>query len=218
VHETNPHVSFTAYSGYYGGEEQITRSRYGVDWDLVGQMQAVDEAGMGYGRPVPGINDSIAALRGIPVKFGQLLHPYDERSRQPVAPLTQATLLRRALDATGGVLIYARHAMDGRSFYAVGETTRLVADYEKLFLDHKLEAIPGQDTARVQLLRGEKNTLLCIMNETSKEDRIKFHLPGGLGLGKEYYSGKILAAGSDVEFILPPGGTQVIVFGAGQGR
>ncbi len=214
VHETNPHVRFTAYSGYYGGVEQITRSRYGIDWDLVGQMQAVDEAGMGYGRPVPGIEQSIAALRGIPVKFGQLLHPYDERSKQPVAQLTQATLLRRALDATGGVLIYARHAMDGRSFYAIGETTRLIADYEELFLGHKLDAIPGIDSARVQLLRGEKNTLLCVLNETSKEARFNLRLPMELGEGREYYNGKIFAAGSAVELVLPPGGTQVMVFGA----
>ena len=44
-----------------------------------------------------------------------------------------------------------RHAMAGRSFYAVGETTRLIADYEELFLGHQLDAISGQDPARVQV-------------------------------------------------------------------
>lgn len=211
VHEANPKVKFTSYSGYYDADNNTTKSRYGIDWNIVGQMQAIDEAGMGYGRPVPGITDSVTALRGIPVKYGELLVPYDIRSERPVAPLKKATLLRRALDATGGVLIYQRKSMDGRSWYAVGETTRLVADYEDLFIGHRLETIPGQDPAKVQILKGDTRALVCIMNETSKPAHYEFSLPVALGKGREYYSGKTVTAGAAIKLTLEPGEAAVYV-------
>jgi hypothetical protein len=213
VHAEKPTARFTVYSGYYDAKENSTKSRYGIDWNLVGEMQSVDEAGMGYGRPVPGIEESIVALRGIPLKLGVLMNPYDERLPQPVPPLTRAKLLRRALDATGGVLVYTRHSMDGRSWYAVGETTRLTAEFEDLFLAHQLREIPGQDPAKVQLLKGEKQSLLCVLNESSKAAIFNFRLPAELGVGREYYSGKSVAAGSEIQLTVPAGETAVYVFG-----
>jgi hypothetical protein len=211
VHAGNPNAKLTSYSGYYDAKENSTKSHYGIDWNIVGQMQAVDEIGVGYGRPVPTIAETIAALRGIPVKFGELLTPYDVRSMHPVAPLRHATLLRRALDATGGVLIYERPALDGRSWYALGETTRLVADFEELFIAHRLESIPGQAAASVQILKGDNCSLVCVMNESSKPADFRFRLPAALGGGREYYSGLAVAAGEEVQLTLEGGAAAVYV-------
>jgi len=211
VHEANPKVKFTSYSGYYDAKENSTKSRYGIDWDVVGRMQAVDEVGMGYGRPMPAITDSIAALRGIPVKYGELLVPYDIRSRRPVAPLKKAVLLRRALDATGGVLIYERKSMDGRSWYAVGEITRLTADFEELFLNQRPVTLAGQKTDQIQVVKGKQHSLVCVLNESSKALEYNFQLPAELDKGYEYYSGKTVAAGQAITLTLEPGEVAVYV-------
>jgi len=213
VHQADPKVLFTVYSGYYNAENNTTKSRYGIDWSLVGEMQSVDQAGMGYGRPVPGVADSVKALKGIPVKFGELLVPYDVYSRQPVAPLQKSTLLRRALDATAGVLIYTRHSMDGRSWQAVADVTGLTADYENVFLNKTLQTIPGQDATSVQLVKGAGKTLLCVMNFShSKESTFTVPMPAGLGAGKEYYSGETVQDGQTVQVKLAPGDARVFVF------
>jgi hypothetical protein len=214
VHAANPKVLFTAYSGYYDAKDNTTKTRYGIDWNLVGEMQSVDQAGMGYGRPEQSLQDSIAALRGIPVKFGELLTPYDVRSQQPVAPLQRATLLRRALDATAGVLIYTRNSMDGRSWQAVADVSRLTADYENVFLNKTLQDIPDEDPASVQIVKGAGKTLLCVMNfSRSKESTFDISIPNSLGNGKEYYSGEIVKSGQKLQLKLAPGDAKVFVFG-----
>jgi len=213
VHAGNPKVLFTSYSGYYDAKDNTTKTRYGIDWNLVGEMQSVDRVGMGYGRPAQSIKDSIAALRGIPLVLGELLVPYDKYSRQPVAPLQRATLLRRALDATAGVLIYTRNSMDGRSWQAVAELTRLTADYEDVFLNKTLQDIPGQDSASVQIAKGAGKTLLCAMNfSRSKESTFTLQIPDDLGAGKEYYSGEEVQGGQTVQVKLAPGDAKVFVF------
>jgi len=217
IHEANPKVKFTAYSGYYSTQDTTTKTRYGIDWNLIGQMQAIDEAGMGYGRPVPGITDSIAALRGIPVKFGELLVPYiadiykEEDCRYPVAPLKKANLIRRALDATGGVLIYERKAMDGRSWYALGEATRLTADFEELFLNQRPVTLVGQQTDQIQVVKGKQQSLVCVLNDSAKPATYEFHLPAELGQGREYYSEKKVARGETIHLTLEPGEAAVYV-------
>ena len=214
VHAANSKVLFTAYSGYYNAKDDTTKTRYGIDWNLVGEMQSVDQAGMGYGRPADSIDDSIKALRGIPVKFGELLVPYDKHSRQPVAPMLKSTLLRRALDATGGVLIYTRASMDGRSWTAVADVSRLTADYEDVFLNKTSVDLPGQDAANVQIAKGAKHTLLCVMNPSrSKESTFALQVPEGLGNGKEYYTGETIKSGQKLQIKLAPGDAKVFLFG-----
>ena len=83
--------------------------------------------------------------------------PYSPDDLSPARVTSKAELLRRSLAATEG--------------------TRLIADYEDLFLAHKLAEIPGQDSARVQLLKGDKQSLVCVMNETAKPAEFKFSLP-----------------------------------------
>ncbi len=200
----NPH--FTVYSGYQSDENA---ARYGIDWDYVAEEGAADGAACGYGRPVEEMKRLVETFRGKPVVMGELLLPYLSKGTlerdTPLTPTTKARLLRLSLDASGGILIYDRHSVDGRTWHALGEVSRLVARYEPLFLEHRLEAVPGADEAHVQLLRGEKGSLLCVMNVTAREMVFRFPLPEGYGEAREWEGNRTIAPGGKVEVTLPPG-------------
>jgi len=184
-----------------------------VNWDCVGDFQACDRAGCGYGRPADAIPATIDGLKGIPVLFGELARPYDTKETIPPIPMTKARLLRRALDSTGGVLIYNRLPLDGRSWYAIAETTRLVATYENLFTTGRREALPGCDEARVQVVTDGRTTLVCAMNAGSSDLDLRLPLPTEAGGGNEFYSGRNVVAGQTVSCILPAGEAAVFVLG-----
>ncbi len=213
LRESSPSPKFSVYSGYHTPENA---ARYGVDWDEVGRLQAVDSAACGYGRPVKAMQATVKALRGIPVKFGAIITPYlaiPPNTETPSRQLTRANLLRLALDATGGVLVYDLSSMDGRSFAAVGETTRLIATFESLFLTRKMERLPGQSVEEVQVLKGDQVALVCVMNSGTEEKDYSLMLPDEFGAGEEFYSKQKVAAGAEIGVLLPPGGTAVYVMG-----
>ena len=211
VHAARPGTKFSVYSGYHLSDNA---ARYGIDWGYIGEAKATDIIGCGYGRPVPAIHDTIEAAGGIPTLFGVLLTPYRPALDQPVTPASKARILRRAIDATGGVLIYERRSMDGRWWYAVAEVSRLIASFEELFLHVRPEGIDGQDEAAVQLLRGKDATLVCAMNGSSKPQKFAIALPAELGNGKEFYSDESVSAGETISLSLPPGEVAVYVFRA----
>lgn len=208
IHRAAPGTRFSVYSGYQSRENP---RQYGVDWRYVGKVRACDRIGCGYGRPVARIPKTIEAVGDIPAVFGALLHPYDAKDVVPLAPLTKARLLRRCLDATGGVLIYDRLPLDGRCWFAVAETTRLAAGFEEVFLVAKRSSLAGLHESQVQLLRHGKLTLVCVMNDTSKQVTSTISLPEGTGRGREFYGGATVAGGQTVECVLPPGETAVYV-------
>ena len=169
------------YSGYHLPDNA---ARYGIDWGYIGAAKATDIIGCGYGRPVPAIHDTLEEADGIPTLFGVLLTPYRPALDQPVTRTSKARILRRAIDATGGVLIYERRSMDGHWWYAVAEVSRLIASFEDLFLHVRPETINGQDEASVQLLRGKDASLLCVMNDSSKPQSLALTSPAELGRRK----------------------------------
>lgn len=211
VHAARPGTKFSVYSGYNVPDNA---ARYGLDWNYLGQMRGADIFACGYGRPVQGIKDTLKAADGIPTLLGVLLHPYLPTLDQPVTPASKARLLRRAIDATGGVLIYKRSSMDGRWWYAIGEISRLIATYEDLFLHARPQAIAGQDPASVQVLRGKDASLVCVMNDTGKARAFTFTLPTELGSGKAFYTGEAVNAGASVQLTLEPGEVAVYAFGS----
>jgi hypothetical protein len=202
VHEARPGTQFSLYSGY---QSPTTISRYGIDWRYVGRMKAADIVGCGYGRSTRQIDDTLKALDGIPLILGQLLTPYLPDDLKPGTVATRAVILRRALDATAGVLVYERTTMDGRSWAGVAAVTRLVSAYEDLFTaPHDLQPIPGQNPDNVQVLKGKEVSLVCVMNDTAKPAAFHLQLPPELGAGKEFYSGQSVAAGAKVEPTVAP--------------
>jgi len=208
IHRLSPGTKFSVYSGYQTPENP---KRYGVNWSYVGQIEACDRVGCGYGRPVEAISATIDGLNGIPALFGVLMRPYNTKVTAAPVPATKARLLRRALDSTGGVLIYNRLPLDGRSWHAIAETTRLVAAYEDLFIGGTRKPLPDCEEAQVQLLCHQGKTLVCVMNGSSGNLDLRLPLPAEAGGGREFYSGRSVAAGETVPCKLPPGETVVFV-------
>jgi hypothetical protein len=210
IHELSPDSHFSVYSGYATPDNA---ERYGVDWRYVGEEKGCDHAGCGYGRPVEAVAATREALKGIPLVCGALLTPYERDILTPVTALTKAWLLRTVLDSTGGVLVYERTELDGRSWIAMGEATRLVAKYEDAFVHGKHLSLPGLDPAQVEALQHEGTTLVLMMNPTSKPVSLKVSLPAEWGSGEEFYSGSKVDAGATVEAQLEPGEAQALVLG-----
>ena len=167
VHRVAPGTKLSAYSGYQTPDNPRT---YGVNWAYFGELKAADRAGCGYGRPVEHIPGTIQALNGIPVLFGALMTPYDTSITAPQVPIPKARLLRRSLDSTGGVLVYDRLPMDGRTWLAVAETTRLVAEFEPLFLTGKRSALQGHDPAVVTPQRWQDDAVCARTTEHRSSD------------------------------------------------
>jgi hypothetical protein len=215
THQTLTGVPFYTYSLF---QSPLALASYGIDWRYIGQLKSVDIAEVGSGRPLDEIRATYKALDGIPMMMGVWMTPYSAEDLSPARVATKAELLRRTLDSTAGMLVYDRNAMDGRSWRAVAETTRLVANYESTFIAHHLAEIPGQDSARVQLLKGEQESLLCVMNETAQPVNYNFHLPPDLGAGREYYSGQTVAAGGEVQITLAPGEAAAYVLSGNEAK
>lgn len=212
VHAVDPALRFGVYSGY---QTEDNPSRYGIDWRYIAEEKAVDMAGCGYGRPLAAMQATLDAMKETPVLFGELVTPYLSPKlnlTKPAVQLTTAKLLRHSLDTPWGLLIYDRNPMDGRSWQAIAETTRLVAEYESLFLGHHLRNLAGQDPALVQFLEGEGKTLLFVMNTSQKQERFVIDLPEDLGGGVEYFSRQSVSAGARLDLELPGGGSHVYVF------
>jgi hypothetical protein len=208
VHRLAPGTEVSCYSGYQVPENP---RQYGVNWAYFGKLQACDRVGCGYGRPAPYLGETVKALAGIPAIFGALMTPYDTRETVPQSPVTKARLLRLSLDSTGGVLVYDRLPIDGRTWLAIAETTRLVGEFEKLFLTGKRSALPGLNDAQVQMLSDGKLTLVCAMNDGNNPMDLAIPLPAEAGAGREFYSGRKVAAGETVKCTLPPGEAAVYV-------
>jgi len=208
IHELSPDTHFSTYSGYQSADNPV---RYGVDWKYIGELQAADHVGCGYGRPVPAIFDTVEALGGIPALFGELIHPYRTSDTTTLIPYTKARLLRRALDSTGGVLIYDRLPMDGRCWAAIADSTRLVAEVEDVFLSGKRSTLPDQPEASVQVVSHEGTTLVCVLNSTRKPAPYSVKLPAEAGSGREFYSGATVGAGETVTPTVEPGDAVVYI-------
>ncbi|HWL53903.1 MAG TPA: hypothetical protein VNQ90_15795 [Chthoniobacteraceae bacterium] len=205
VKAVDPKIRFEVYSGY---QTEDNPSRYGVDWAYVGAAGAVDQAGMGYGRPLEAIRATKKALPGVFLLFGEIIEPYRPVDDIPSRQTTPARLLRRMLDSQGGVLIYEMSAMDARSWRAVAETTRLLARYETVLMEGAQEEIPGIGESEGCRVAHGGTALYCLMNDSPLEKR--WRLPeAALAGGREFYSGEPLDG--EGWLVVPPGESRVVV-------
>ncbi len=214
-HGAEPPARFSVYSGY---QSEDTKWRYGVDWKLIGELEAVDYAACGYGRNYETVRATVKALNGIPLVCGQIMSPYDRNSDNLLRPLTRAVLLRRLFDSTGGLLIYDRMPVGGRSWQASAEVSRVAAEYEDVFLNGDFVALEGV-AAEVDWLGARKHEgtlLVTVMNLTSQEKQYSLAMPQGYKQVREFYSGKLLVAeqlvgGEKIEVTLAAGDALVYV-------
>ncbi|MFA6928935.1 MAG: hypothetical protein WCT05_01310, partial [Lentisphaeria bacterium] len=131
LHEYQPDLVFSVYSGY---QSETTKHFYGVDWSLL--KNKIDLGKCGYGRPVEEIEATRQALGDTPLVLGAIVHPYNIESRNSPSWLSRAKLMRRASDASGGILIYEYPILDGRSFDAISQVSQFMSQYEEFFRRH----------------------------------------------------------------------------------
>ena len=209
VHRISPGVKFAVYSGY---QTPANPEMYGINWRYIGDLQACDKAGAGYGEPEAVIYRTVETLQGIPLLPGLLSVPYDTAITTPRTPITKARILRHLLASHGGgLLVYDRHSLDGRTWYAMAEVSRLAAAFEEVFLSGKPSAMPGMHLSEAQVISKGLTTLVCVMNAGNKPLSRKLQLPAAARTGVEFYSGKKVAAKEQIICELDGGDVAVYV-------
>ncbi len=171
VHKVGPDKVFSVYSGY---QCDFTREGYGVDWAMLADK--IDLAICGYGRSVPQIADTLKVLGNVPLACGDCITPYRTDDRTFPTYCSKAIILRRAVDGTGGFLAWHYPDMDGKSFYASAEISRLVADYEDLFVAHRkdnaLVTAEGIGADDVTVFTDGKRRLVLLINEKKDPKKV----------------------------------------------
>ena len=182
IHATLPGVRYGFYSGY---QSESSRRQYSIDWRLINGR--VDIAMCGYGRPAQELAATRAAVQRTPLMLGELFYPYRETERSEPGQATAATLLRRACDATAGILLYNYPTLDGRTFAAVAEVSRAVAAAEECFLngEHHPEWVQVQGAAPEEfdvLCDGKGAAVLALMNPHTAPRAFRCNALGGRSL------------------------------------
>ncbi len=211
VHATGPGGLFNVFSL---PQSPRTVSVYGIDWRYVAEKQGADVIQIGTSGSWRQMIHTSEVIGKTPIMYGVWITPYGPSHMVPARVAGKAELLRRVLDSTHGILFYDRATMDGRSWWNVGETTRLVADFEDLFLHSRPETVPGQDPESVQWLRGKEKQLLCVMNHGTAAAEFSIRLPKGTANGYDYYSGIKVGDNPTLRMTLPPHESAVYVFDA----
>ncbi|MFH1904740.1 MAG: sugar-binding protein [bacterium] len=172
VKKANPEAIFSVYSGY---QSDLHKEHCGTDWSMLADK--VDLAICGYGRPEKLIVETLKVLGKTPLVAGQLVYPYDIKKQEYPAFASKAILLRRAVDGTGGIMIWTLTELDGRTFYASAEISRLVADYENLFVSHQkdnsLVEVSGMSPDDVTVFTDGKTRLILVINEDNVKKKVK---------------------------------------------
>jgi hypothetical protein len=186
IHAELPGVVFSMYSGYQGDHSKLV---YGIDWSLL--EGNIDLAMCGYGRSPQELRDTQQCFHKTGLVLGELLFPFDYVQRTAPQALQAATLLRRCCDATRGCLIYHYPTLDGRSFLAIAEVSRLLARYEPFFTSgirspERLKMhTHGAKSAEFEVLEdGQGNLLVVLMNLQDKPRQFDFEVyaPPGMQL------------------------------------
>ncbi|MEM5831214.1 MAG: hypothetical protein QXO40_03365 [Candidatus Aenigmatarchaeota archaeon] len=172
VKKVNPEIKFSVYSAY---QSDYNKERYGIDWKMLSDK--IDLGMCGYGRNIKELEDTLNSLGKTPLVCGELVYPYDEKSEEYPKYASKATLIRRAVDSTGGILVYSLAQLDGRTFYSIGEVSRLIADYEEFFVNHKknnsLIEVEGISSNDFVVFVYDNQMLIILINETEKERQAK---------------------------------------------
>lgn len=182
IHEELPGVVFSIYSGYQSERSKLV---YGIDWSLLEGI--LDFAMCGYGRSAEQLAATQACFQKTKLVLGELVFPFDTTQRIAPQTVRAATLLRRCCDATKGCLMFQYPELDGRSFLAIAEVSRIVANYEAFFTTglrapQMLETTTMAPADYEVLGDGEGNYLVVLMNQKDQPREFVFEV--GLPLGR----------------------------------
>ncbi|MBR4675876.1 MAG: carbohydrate-binding family 9-like protein [Victivallales bacterium] len=186
IHEELPGVLLSVYSGY---QSDRTKLIYGIDWSLMEGM--MDIAMCGYGRTVKDLKETQACFKKTRLVLGELVYPYKRELRIAPQAARASTLMRRCCDATKGFLIYEYPTLDGRSFLAISEVSKVLSKYEPFFTTGirvpEMLKMPGVDAAEYEVLGdGQGNFLVVLMNMKDKPRDYSFEVT--LPDGKQLYN------------------------------
>ncbi len=176
IKKASPKTLFSVYTGYQGDD---TKVRYGVDWSLLAGK--IDLAMCGYGRPIRDLEETQRILGKTSLVLGEIAYPWVITKRYVPRGITKTNLLRRAADATGGVLIYEYPTLDGHSFEAISTVSAIMAEHEPFFLrgDRQGDALKlaGWNRAEYEVLAdGQGNSLVLLMNTGTVKRNYRFTL------------------------------------------
>jgi hypothetical protein len=164
----------------------------------------------GYGRPRKEIDDTLKALGKTPLVLGAIVFPYEVKSRDYPGYIGKTELLRLVSDATGGVLFFDLNTFDGRTFTAAGEVSRLIADYENLFVrhhkDNSLVTVTGIDPGDVTVFADGKARLVMVFNEGKVKKTVRIvnrRFDSALSV-YDYYADKNLGNVQEISAEIPP--------------
>ncbi|MFH1904456.1 MAG: sugar-binding protein [bacterium] len=175
IKKNNPEVMFSIYTGY---QTLVNRDNVCTDWKLYGKY--CEKAICGYGRPRKKyIENTRKILQGcnVPLVGGILLANYRYNVMEPTTQATKAKIMRRLLDC-GGVMVYTNsRGLDGRTYYALAETTRFISDYESLFISHQkdnsLVEVSGMSPDDVTVFTDGKTRLILLVNESNTKKKVR---------------------------------------------
>ena len=209
IHEELPGVVFSVYSGY---QSDRTKVFYGIDWSLMEGM--TDIAMCGYGRTVKDLKETQACFKKTKLVLGELVYPYNRELRIAPQAARASTLMRRCCDATKGVLIYEYPTLDGRSFLAISEVSKVLSKYEPFFTTGirvpEMLKMPGVDAAEYEVLGdGQGNFLVALMNMKEKPRDYSFEVD--LPAGKQLYNNAGEPLGNQVSVTVDGFKTSVFV-------
>ena len=193
VKRARPDVVFSVYSAYQSEE---FKRRYGIDWELL--RGKIDLGMCGYGYDAKLLQATKQALAPTPMVSGIIIQPYQSKFATYPSFWSQAEILKHLLVGRVGLLLYEYHSMDGRSFYNLGEITRLAADYEELILKgERVEAefplLKGPKGDNYQALRHAGQTMLMLMNRSRQPTAYQLDATAPALAGKslrDYYTGQ----------------------------
>jgi hypothetical protein len=212
VKKVSGDVTFSVYSAY---QSEQSKEEYGIDWAMLADK--VDYAMCGYGRSEKELKDTLAALGKTPIVIGELVYPYNVSEDRYPHYASKAILLRRVSDGTGGILMYSLTQLDGRTFYAVAEISRLVKEYESLFLsrkkDNSLVEVSGINQDNAVVFTDGKTRLIMLINEDKVSRKITVT---NRNLEKDvtvydYFAGKDLGHAEKINVEIQPNDVAVFI-------
>ena len=205
VHAAGTGAIFSVYSAY---QSELSKREYAVDWSKLNGK--IDLGSCGYGRPLREMKATINGLGKTPVLLGAIARPYNVDERGFPTYCSKTVVLRRIFDSRKGMLVYAFNILDGRTFYALGEVSRLAAEYEDLITEGR----NGKDLLKVEGIIPDDyyvffddtgRCLIALFNSSSKPKKFKFSVKK-ITKGKniyDYYAGKQKVDGEVVTGKIP---------------
>ena len=168
----------------------------------------------GYGRNEKDLHATQEASRVSRLVTGELVLPDDISQNTAPGWIQKATLLRRCCDATGGYLVFAYASLDGRSFLAMAEVSRILRRYEPFFMTGRRRpealTVSGLGAEEYEVLDDATgNSLVALMNGKKENRDFAFEIP--IPEGKKLYDADGNAVACPVKGVLPADGIAIYV-------